>query len=79
MTIKKKKIFWTDLGLARKVYRNLAIHDREHEGPMRRMGAKFSSLRFPKMFSSTNLMNSTRNNTSNHASSQNNNTSNHQN
>ena len=43
MHIKNKKIFWSDLGLARKIYRNLAVHDdSDRDGPMRRMGRRVS-------------------------------------
>ena len=65
MTIKNKRIFWTDLGLARKVYRNLAIYDREHKGAMRRMGSAGTNFQISKLFSNSNFMNSIRSNTSN--------------
>lgn len=44
MPIKKKKIFWTDLGLARKIYQNQALYNNDQQSPIRRMGQRVSKL-----------------------------------
>jgi len=44
LPLRKKRIFWTDLGLARKIYQNLVIYDKRNENPVRRMGARASFL-----------------------------------
>ena len=49
MKIKRKKIFWTDLGLARKIYRNLAVFPTAEEtaavtNGVRRVGRRVSLL-----------------------------------
>lgn len=44
MKIKKKKIFWTDLGLARKIYQNRALYDNDTQvsNGIRRLGRRVS-------------------------------------
>mmetsp|Transcript_10029 Transcript_10029/g.25032 ORF Transcript_10029/g.25032 Transcript_10029/m.25032 type:complete len:497 (-) Transcript_10029:142-1632(-) len=44
LPIKNKKVFWTDLGLARKIYENRALYNTETRGAMRRVGQRASKL-----------------------------------
>ena len=62
--IKKKKIFWTDLGLARKIYQNLAVYDSKEAAemnPMKRMGHRMGHRVSNLIAGSQNFFNSPKN------------------
>ena len=62
--IKKKKIFWTDLGLARKIYQNLAVYDSKEAAemnPMKRMGHRMGHRVSTLIAGSQNFFNSPKN------------------
>jgi hypothetical protein len=46
----KKSIFWSDLGVARKIYRNLAIIPRVQDGPSpQELQKRVTKLMFPRV------------------------------